>query len=73
MSTIEFEIDADCNPPQFTVTSDIAGDIIWIGEIMDNLDGEGYVFDPTAAAFSAQELRAIADKLDELNKGVDNV
>lgn len=73
MSTIEFEIDPDCNPPQFTVTLDIAGDIFWIGEIMYNQDGEGYVFDPTAAAFSAQELRAIADKLDELNKGVDNV
>ena len=72
MSSIEFEIDNGCSPPQYTVISDIAGDIIWVGNIVDNEDGMGYVFDPTAAAFSAQELRTIADKLDELNKECDN-
>lgn len=72
MSNIEFEIDNDCNPAQYTVISDIAGDIIWVGTIVDNEDGMGYVFDPTAAAFSAQELRTIADKLDELNKECNN-
>lgn len=73
MSNIEFEIDNDCNPAQFDVLLDCgSGDIISLGYLVNNQNGEGYVFDPTAAAFSAQELRTITDKLDELNKGCDN-